>query len=91
MEGEDDESQLELHAAGKVYRLADLESQEFRANPPAELGPANQRLALHAMLHDTFPVKLVPEHVETRPLYSPLQEGIEQVLLSQTLEILLII
>jgi hypothetical protein len=31
------------------------------------------------MLHESFPLRLVTEHVETRPLYSRLQEGIEQV------------
>lgn len=39
------------------------------------LGPADQRLALHALLSQT----IVQEHIETRPLYSPLQPLIEQV------------
>ena len=45
------------------------------------LGEAKERLALHVLnsLPGEMQIPLVPEHVETRPLYSPMQPGIEQV------------
>jgi len=47
---------------------------------------SNEQLALAVLQHwDDVPkvgCKLVPEHVETRPLYNPDKPGIEQVLAS---------
>ena len=45
------------------------------------LGDAKERLALHVLniLPADIRIPLVPEHIETRPLYNPLQPGIEQV------------
>ena len=51
-------------------------------NPPKkEVGTDSERLALH-ILHS---FNLVPEHVETRSLYSPVQPDIEQVKLESQL------
>lgn len=57
--------------ADREYTLSQFEE----GNPPKkEVGTDSERLALH-ILH-TF--NLVPEHVETRSLYSPVQPDIEQ-------------
>lgn len=73
-----------MHAKARRKRKEGDEKKaggEAEAGKPVlpDLGPAKERLALHALLHENFPLRLVTEHVETRPLYSPLQEGIEQV------------
>ncbi|KAM9212099.1 LOW QUALITY PROTEIN: fer-1-like protein 5 [Dugong dugon] len=58
------------------YNGKKFELQSFEPKPPTaqDLGPEKERLALH-LLHMQG---LVPEHLETRTLYSDSQPGIDQ-------------
>ncbi|EDV22852.1 uncharacterized protein TRIADDRAFT_28445, partial [Trichoplax adhaerens] len=73
-------SNTQLLMDGRIYSLDDYE-QNIKQHE--HLGPADQRLALHALLSQT----VVQEHIETRPLYSPLQPLIEQGRLQMWIDI----
>ncbi|KAL6490640.1 hypothetical protein MHYP_G00009850 [Metynnis hypsauchen] len=60
-----------VYFRGHEYTAADLDDAKL-SNP--HLGPLAEQLALLVLRRQG----LVPEHVETRPLYSPLQPEIEQ-------------
>ncbi|XP_025096654.1 myoferlin-like isoform X4 [Pomacea canaliculata] len=55
----------------RVYNLTEFERDQATSE---EMGPKEERLALHVL--NTLPI--VKEHVEARPLFNPLQPGIEQ-------------
>ncbi|KAB0380062.1 hypothetical protein FD755_007846, partial [Muntiacus reevesi] len=55
----------------KEYTIEEIEAGRV---PNPHLGPVEERLALHVLQQQG----LIPEHVESRPLYSPLQPDIEQ-------------
>lgn len=74
---EEDFDTVDVIINGVTYSLDELETTK----PSHEhLGESKQRLALHVLnlLPAQMQIPLVPEHIETRPLFSPLQPGIEQ-------------
>lgn len=64
----------------KDYTIEEIEAGRL---PNPHLGPVEERLALHVLQQQG----LVPEHVESRPLYSPLQPDIEQGKLQMWIDI----
>ncbi|XP_078613873.1 dysferlin-like isoform X2 [Branchiostoma floridae x Branchiostoma japonicum] len=64
------DSDLALEFGGTTHRLTDADS----VSNTEEVGIRRQKLALKVLRS----LCLVPEHVETRALYSPLQPGLEQ-------------
>ncbi|XP_037402227.1 dysferlin isoform X3 [Pygocentrus nattereri] len=60
-----------VYFRGHEYTVADLDDAKL---PNPHLGPLEEQLALLVLRRQG----LVPEHVENRPLYSPLQPEIEQ-------------
>ncbi|CAH1244828.1 DYSF [Branchiostoma lanceolatum] len=64
------DSDLALEFGGKIHRLTNADN----VSDKEEVGLRRHKLALKVLRS----LCLVPEHVETRALYSPLQPGLEQ-------------
>ncbi|TRY56790.1 hypothetical protein DNTS_035606 [Danionella cerebrum] len=65
---------------GREYRLAELEANK---SSHSHLGPAKERICLHVLRRQG----LVPEHVETRTLYSTYQPTLSQGKIQMWVEI----
>ncbi|XP_071169318.1 myoferlin-like isoform X13 [Mytilus edulis] len=63
-----------VKVGSRVYNISDFESQNRSKKDYPNDGPIDERLALHVL--NTFPI--VKEHIESRPLFNPVQPNVEQ-------------